>query len=128
MDLKDYEIWLWRANQDWLIIENSLSAAIQPWSLLSFHAQQVAEKSLKALISFENRRPPKIHDLTELLRLVEEFDKSLLGLAADCEFLTQFAVDARYGDFEDEFAAENGLEAIQAAKRIYAGVQNRINI
>ena len=124
MPQTDADRWLWRADQDWLIIENSLASERKPWSLLSFHSQQAAEKCLKGLPAFQNKFPSRTHDLNELLLLVH--NPALDFLKEDCDFLTQFAVDSRYREFEDEFEEENALDAIEAAKRICSTIRNII--
>jgi HEPN domain-containing protein len=44
-----YELWLKKAENDRLNIENDLAAQKIPWDTVCFHAQQIAEKLLKAL-------------------------------------------------------------------------------
>jgi HEPN domain-containing protein len=55
-----------------------------------FTAQQAVEKLLKAWIVLADRRPPRVHDLEDLLALAgEQLDPLLLELQV-------FAVEARY--------------------------------
>ena len=46
----NYASWLAKAEHDLLNIRNNLSAVQVPWDTVCFHAQQAAEKCLKALL------------------------------------------------------------------------------
>ena len=75
--------WVLKAEHDLLNIENNLAAPEVPWDTVCFHAQQCAEKYLKAPLVSRQIDPPKIHDLTELHALLPggllvDFDTSLL--------------------------------------------------
>jgi len=70
-----------------------------PYDTACFHAQQAAEKYLKAIMAVHGLDIPRTHDLEELqllcLKLVQDNDfKSLL-----LEELSDYAVSVRY-DFE----------------------------
>jgi HEPN domain-containing protein len=62
----------------------------------SFHAQQAAEKALKALLIRHQVSYSKTHDLGELLQLAEPVAAGIAGALADAEGLTPHAVDTRY--------------------------------
>ena len=51
----NYKAWLVKAENDLLNIENNLAAAQVPWDTVSFHAQQAAEKLLKAFLVYHGR-------------------------------------------------------------------------
>jgi HEPN domain-containing protein len=64
--------------------------------IASFHAQQEAEKALKALLISRGVAIPKTHDLEELHRLVGGgFEPAAEELAP----LTPYAVQSRYPDW-----------------------------
>jgi HEPN domain-containing protein len=71
-----------------------------PLDTVCFHAQQCAEKYLKALLAFDQIDFPKSHDLAELVMLFS--DKEWFPLSVDeCERLTDYATVTRYpGDWE----------------------------
>ena len=86
---RDPQEWLLRAQSDLLNIDNNLQALNIPWDTMVFHAQQVCEKLLKALIVHKGNVPPHSHDLVLLLNmcpevtiqdnaLVQEVDKLML--------------------------------------------------
>ncbi|MGR3218685.1 MAG: HEPN domain-containing protein [Candidatus Anammoxibacter sp.] len=64
-----------------------------------FHAQQAAEKYLKAFLCFAGLNFPKTHDVEELLDLCGKIDKRFVDLIEETIFLTDYAVELRY-DFE----------------------------
>ena len=90
----------WRrfAEVDTLVIENELRAGVIPWSAVCFHAQQAAEKYLKALLIQRNVRPERTHELSDLVVAARKAGYALDGIDDDCTFLTPFAVDVRYPD------------------------------
>lgn len=51
----NYKTWLAKAEHDLLNIENNLKAQQIPWDTICFHAQQAAEKYLKALLVFHGQ-------------------------------------------------------------------------
>lgn len=69
------EAWVRKAENDLRNIELVLPAEDAPFDTVCFHAQQAAEKYLKALLTVHGRPFGKTHDLFQLLSLLP------LGLA-----------------------------------------------
>jgi HEPN domain-containing protein len=69
--------WLRKANHDLLNIENNLAAKDIPWDTVCFHAQQVAEKVLKAFLVHHRYDLLKTHDLVALLAQCVNIDCTL---------------------------------------------------
>ena len=59
------------------------------------HAQQAAEKSLKALLAAVNKRPPKTHDIDYLADRLEEAGVKI-PMRDEISLLTIYAVETRY--------------------------------
>ena len=78
--------------------------------IFGFHAQQVVEKSLKALLSREGIAYPKIHDLEALFGLLNNHSVTLPEEYLTLVDLTDFAVQFRYEAFTD---SESGLDRAQ---------------
>ena len=70
-------------------------AEAAPWTL-GFHAQQAAEKAIKAVLSAGNLEYPKTHDLQRLLNLASAAGLSLPVHAAQLPLLTPFGAALRY--------------------------------
>jgi len=61
-----------------------------------FHAQQAAEKALKAFLVRHQIDFTRTHDLGELLRLAEPVAPGITRKLADAERLNRHAVETRY--------------------------------
>ena len=74
---------------------------------VAFHAQQAAEKYLKAFLVWHQIEFPKTHDVARLLELVASLDAGLAEELRDAADLTPYGVDYRYpGDYPEVSAAE----------------------
>ena len=83
-----------------------------------FHAQQAAEKSLKAVLALHEVAYPFTHDLRPLLALGAQLHAEVLEFEDAVEDLTQWAVTARYDEetYPDLAVAE---QALALAQRVY---------
>jgi HEPN domain-containing protein len=108
--------WMLKAESD---IENLMIMMERGKSLdtACFHAQQAAEKYLKAFLSSNDVIFPRTHDIEELLGLCAEIDKRFSDLIAETTFLTDYAVELRY-DVEFWPGKEDARAAFEAASRI----------
>ena len=82
-----------------------------------FHAQQAAEKYLKAFLCFHSVNFPKTHDIEELLDLCATIEKRFSDLVEETIFLTDYAVELRY-DFEFWPEKEDVEAAFEATNKI----------
>jgi HEPN domain-containing protein len=73
---------------------------------LCFDAQQAAEKALKAVLLHLKVRFPYVHDLAELLALVEGAGDPLPTHIREAARLTRFAVASRYPGAEEPVTQE----------------------
>lgn len=89
--------WVSKAEGDFATAARELRARKAPnYDAVCFHAQQCAEKYLKAILQENNKSIPKIHFLLELLALILKFDGSYEFLKADLEVLEDYSVRYRY--------------------------------
>ena len=87
---------------------------------IAFHAQQAAEKSLKALLVARQIHFPRTHDLEALIEMIRMAGLTWPFAAAEIEALTPFAVETRYpGGFAQVTDAEAN-ESVQTARRVLA--------
>lgn len=110
--------WLAKAENDLLNIRNNLHAALIPWDTVCFHAQQAAEKYLKAFLVAQEILPPRSHDLIALLALCTDFTPELAALETHCRRLTYFGTASRYPDDIYEPDEEDGRQAFAASLHI----------
>ena len=121
-----WRAWAAKAENDRLDIRNNLAASCVPWDAVCFHAQQAAEKMLKALLSYHERQPPRIHDLVVLFEECRRLVPALEDLAEDCDLLNDYAVEARYpGDLISPGEAD-GRAAAAAADRISSAIARHL--
>ena len=86
-----------------------------------FHAQQAAEKGLKAVLVLEQVEFPFIHDLRELRRLVPDGWPVSAGLA-DLAQLTVWGAESRYPGDWDEPTIEDAAHAEAEARLVYDSI------
>ena len=113
--------WLAKAEEDLAAVEVLLASPRAPWGPVTFHAQQAAEKYLKALLILSGKRPDRTHDLTEVLEACRAAGFGLPGLDDDCMTLTSFAVEVRYPDdvkLKPRPTPLEGHAAVAASRRI----------
>lgn len=119
--------WYEKADQDILAAEIVADANPILYDVAAFHAQQCAEKYLKAFIAFNEQFPPKVHNLAHLLDLTKNFDDSFEELR-EAESLSKYSVRSRYpDDFEIE-SKEEINDILKLAKRVKDFVRQKIGI
>ncbi|MGO8704100.1 MAG: HEPN domain-containing protein [Candidatus Brocadiia bacterium] len=84
---------------------------------LCFNAQQAAEKALKALLIHRNVRFPYVHDIGELLRLLEESGQTIPDDVRESKQLTDYAVETRYPGLFEPVTEEEYQQALAFASR-----------
>ena len=83
-----------------------------------FHAQQAAEKALKAVLLKWKIDFPFTHDIEELLQLAERGGVSLPSEVANSGALTPYAVETRYPGSLEELDSDQVDEALRVAGRV----------
>lgn len=125
--LRSIEDWLARAEEDLRIIEHTLAAGESAaWSGVCFHGQQLAEKHLKVLFIKRHVRPPRTHDLSELIRGLQRLGYDLPDFVAECEVLKPYAIDVRYPEDVPIPDETTGRPALTATRAIVDAVQERM--
>jgi HEPN domain-containing protein len=116
--------WLLKAESD-LTNARMCLAAGQALDTACFHAQQAAEKYIKAYLTAHELDFPFIHNLEKLVELCAQLDPSFLSIKTLSQELTPYAVELRY---DDEFwpSVETAHEALDAALAIKSFVIDRL--
>jgi HEPN domain-containing protein len=116
--------WLRKADSDMLAVELALRAGVA-LDVACYHAQQAAEKWLKAYLIAYNIPFPFTHNLAKLLVLCQTMDAAFASLESLADLLTPYAVEARY---DNEFwpSAEDVEEARDASRTIGQFVYQRL--
>jgi HEPN domain-containing protein len=86
--------------------------------IVGLHAQQAAEKYLKAVLAYRGITYRRVHSITYLLGLLEDHDVTPPPRAAELETLTPWAPQARYDhDLGDaKLDRERAAELVRAVR------------
>lgn len=116
--------WLRKAESDLAGAGLCVSAG-QALDTACFHAQQAAEKCIKAYLTAHEIEFPFIHNLEKLVELCARVDPSFMTIKKLAQELTPYAVELRY---DDEFwpSVETARQALDAATTIRDFVRDRL--
>jgi len=121
--------WCVKADNDLKNANHEIEHEDPALDTVCFHAQQTAEKYLKAFLVFSDSEIPKTHSLARLIRdciLIDPSFKELIGKNID--ELTDFAVEIRYADDFYFPSTEEAQDAINKAEFVRSFVLSRITI
>ena len=96
------------------------------YDAVCFHAQQCAEKYLKAVLQENDKRIPMIHNLIELMLSCEEMDGSFELLRSDLVVLERYSVQVRYPGISTE--RDEARAAYAAAKTVREFVRQKLGV
>lgn len=114
--------WVVKADADLATAKREAAVVESPnYDAVCFHAQQCAEKYLKALMVEDGAQVPRIHDLEALLNLLDPRYPELQKVIHSARVLSAMAVEVRYpGMMVDE---DDTAESIRAAVVIREAVR-----
>lgn len=121
--------WIEKAEADFAVAQRESRPRKSPnYDAVCFHAQQCAEKYLKALLHDAQIRFAKTHDLTALIGLGIHLFPQWELLREPAKMLTEFAVRFRYpgawAEKAEARAALEGCKLIRAQVRPALGLPN----
>ena len=117
--------WVKKAEGDFATAGRELRARKNPvYDSVCFHAQQCAEKYLKAYLNEHGQDVPKIHHLLDLLKLCKEIEPSLEILQADLRLIERFSVAVRYPGLSTDKA--EAREAFRAAQIVRESIRQKL--
>ena len=111
-----------KAQGDLLAAEVVLGAALSSYDIVSFHAQQAAEKSLKAVLIRHQVAFGKTHDIGQLLSLIEPVAPHLGARMSRAEALTPYAVASRYPGVEPAVSRDEASRHLALAREVLDAV------
>ncbi len=109
--------WVEKARRDLVTAKNGLDSYEPFTEIICFHAQQAGEKYIKAYLVWQEIEFPKTHSVEDLLLLATQKDPSFQTLIEKAAFLTPFAVEIRYAEFEEPLF-EDAKKAVGIAQQI----------
>jgi len=118
--------WVEKAEQDYHVAVQLLKSDDDEFNAaICFHAQQSAEKYIKAILTQEDIEFPYTHDLRMLLSLVPAGDKLDID-PVNVIHLNRYAIQTRYpGDLESVDRPE-ARTALATARRVRKAVRGRL--
>lgn len=109
--------WLEKARRDLITAQEKLNSAEPFTDIICFHAQQAAEKYIKAYLVLQELEFPKTHTLEDLVLLAAQKDTAFLELK-DCSVeLTPYAVEIRYPEWEEP-SLEDARKSVAIAEKV----------
>jgi len=106
--------WITYAEEDLQLAKHSLTLESScPFRLTAYHAQQCAEKYLKAFLVFQQIDFPYTHSITRLLEICSQVINT--NELTEAEMLSPFAITTRYPVEDEEVTKEEALQAIRIA-------------
>jgi HEPN domain-containing protein len=114
--------WLTKAEDDLAAAQDMLRGNKPYRWIVCYHAQQAAEKYIKACLVHRGTEPPRLHDLAELLRVLASKDRALADRLHEARTLSAYAVDARYPGDAPSPTHEDAHEAVRLAAKVREAV------
>jgi HEPN domain-containing protein len=122
------ERWFIKAEHDLETANRALKYEPRITDTACFHAQQAAEKSLKAFLAFMDCEVEKTHDLLKLINVCVEQDASFDGLREILKGLTRYAIVERYPDDWREILLDEAQEVVGKAEKCMAFVKGKLKL
>lgn len=120
--------WLQYGDEDLSLAKHALTLKSSvPYRLIAYHAQQCAEKHLKAFLVFRREDFPFTHNLARLVEIAEglrEWPERL----RDAEELSPYAVTTRYPGEDEPVSEEEAQRAIAIAEQTRKIVREALSV
>ena len=119
--------WVAKAENDLKNAEHTLRMDPQdcPYDTVCYHAQQCAEKYLKAFLVSLNADFPKIHDIGELLALLPIPHNQMVSVE-EAEKLSDYATSSRYPSDPDPLTSVEASSALSITHKIRTAVRQQL--
>ncbi len=110
-------LWISYAEEDMSLANYAMKMpGSRSYRLIAFHAQQCAEKYLKAYLVYHDIDFPYTHDIRKLLKLCG--NATWIGKIQNAEELTPFAVTTRYPMLDEKVTENEAVEAVNLASMV----------
>ena len=120
--------WLSKAEDDFGLAEYLTSEGSPYWAAIGFHAQQSAEKFLKAFLVAHQVEFEKFHYLGYLLDLVARVDPTLADSLREVTALDPYAVQLRYPASLGEKDFRDTTWALSLARKVRDSVRRALRM
>ena len=119
--------WLSHGDEDLRLAAHAmtLQAEEAPYRLIAYHAQQCAEKYLKAFLVYYHVDFPFTHNISTVLELCSD-PASWAAKLQDDEQLTLYSITTRYPGEEEEVTESEAGQAIDLARKVRTQVRTAL--
>jgi len=124
--LREARDWVVRATRDLQAVAMAVEGTRCLPEIAAYHAQQAAEKALKAFLAAHDQPFPPTHNVERLVQLCEALDSDFVRLAAAARTLTPYATLFRYPGGLLEPPLSEAQDAQRLAREIVEFVQQRL--
>jgi len=124
--VQEIRAWLGKARHDLYAAERLLAGPQPLCDAAGFHCQQVAEKALKAYLTWRDEPFEKTHSLVALIAKCLTFDPTFEELRTAATTLTPYAVESRYPGDVAELTEEEARQALTMAHQVWGFVFRRL--
>lgn len=120
--------WIERAAEDRRAGEFGFTARPPLLTDIVFHAQQLAEKSLKAFLVWHRQPFRRTHNLVEIGQQCVDLDATLGPLAQRAAPLSEYAWTFRYPGDPGGPSQEEARQALDLAREVYDAILARLPV
>ena len=120
--------WLERAELDLRLAERALRIPPALAGGAAYHAQQAAEKGLKAFLAAHDEPFPLTHNLNVLLPLCEALDAHFAQFGGVARSLTPYATQFRYPGGPIEPAVTDAEQGLRDAAHLVGFVRRQLSL
>lgn len=121
------ERWMQDAHADLLVAGRIGEEWLAP-KIAAFHAQQAAEKALKALLTFAQVDFPRTHAIALLLHLCEAAGYDDVDVISDAMIMTRYAVATRYISEDEPVNVGEAQKSLSLAQQVIAWVEAKLHV
>lgn len=126
--MPEHKAWLYKALSDLKSAKKLFRDDDETLDTAAYHTQQCVEKTLKAFLIFNNRTPPKTHDLEKLLVQCVTLDQSLKSFSDEIFTLIPYATYSRYPDDYFDIYRSDVEAAIAIAHRVFKVISIKLDV
>jgi HEPN domain-containing protein len=118
-DIDEARIWTDNAADDMRVAKHLLSTMHPvPVEIIGFHSQQAVEKSLKAVLAYNETVIPRTHEITELVNACKALGACFDITEAVADTITEYAVKVRYKQDKRDFIEDDAKFAVKQAEKV----------
>jgi len=118
---EDISAWIVSAKSDFAVAKKGKFSKDVQYETPCFHAQQTAEKSIKAILIHHNIPFQKTHNIELLFKLLEKSEINIPKIIKPATELTKYAVTTRYPDdfdMQDKIDKKEYKHAVALAAKV----------